>query len=87
MKYHNYKTKSPSATDSDIYDAICGTNSKAAKNGGISPAEQLLRDANFTHMKKDDRKEFLGSMYPHIRAFCLKDKDTWDQFHRLMKAY
>ena len=72
MKYQDYKTKFSYATDSDIYDAIYGTNSKAAKKGGISPAEQLLRDANFIHMKKDDRKKFLGSMYPHILAFCLK---------------
>ena len=84
-KHENYKTLYPGLKSSDIYDAVCGV--KAAVKGGLSPAEQLLRDANFTYMKKDDKNEYYGTMYPHIRAFGLKDKATWDPFHRLMKAY
>ena len=84
-KYADYKSKFPGLSAEDIQNSVCGT--KAGSNGGVSPAEQLLRDANFTHMKKDDQKEYMGAMYPCFRSFCLKDQETWKQFHRVMLAY
>jgi hypothetical protein len=79
----NYLTTFPASNHRDAYEALTAAKSKT----GTSPAETLLRAANFTYMKKPNTSEYVGTMYPHVRAFCLKDKQVWKQFERLMTAY
>ena len=76
-------TTFPASNTRDAYEALTAAKSKT----GSSPAETLLRAANFTYMKKPNTSEYVGTMYPHVRAFCLKDKQVWKQFERLMTAY
>ena len=66
------------------YDAISGV---LHRPGSVTPAEELLRAANFTYMKKPNKTEYMGSFYPHLRAFCLKDRETWNQFRRIMTEF
>jgi hypothetical protein len=79
-----YATKFPDSTPTAAYDAVSGVKTRP---GGITPAEELLRAANFTYMKKPNKTEYMGSFYPHLRAFCLKDKDVWKQFKRIMTDF
>ena len=81
----NYMISFPTSTTKEAYEAVISPKSRLASD--LSPAEKMLRAANFTYMKKPNSTEYMGTMYPHVRAFCLKDKKTWEQFERLMTAY
>lgn len=38
-------------------------------------------------MNSKDKDEYYGAFYPHLRGFCLRDKEVWGHFENLMRAY